>query len=276
MRTTAPLLHQKGREMNHFKQAQLKKITGAALGALALMSATPAMAAVIDFESIAPSIYGGTETLSEAGYTMTVIDTPAAGPAGTGLAGVVGNGADPYLCAVAACPTGNASNYYAGVNDGSLKVARDDHAAFQVSSIDYAFLAPVGGLPSFSYGQLTLVGTRADGGTISVAYDFPLLDASGSSPFRTTALTAFGNIGLSSLVISSCLFDGVGGCSSPLAGAENQAQFAFDNLHLNAVAPVPEPETYAMLGLGLGLVGLLSRRRAKARTHAVAAATINA
>ena len=63
--------------MNHMKQAHLKKITGAALGALALMSATPAMAAVIDFESIGPAIYGGTETLSENGYTMTVIDTPA-------------------------------------------------------------------------------------------------------------------------------------------------------------------------------------------------------
>lgn len=276
MRTTAPLLHQKGSEMNHFKQAQLKKMTGAALGALALMSATPAMAAVIDFESIAPSIYGGTDTLSEAGYTMTVIDTPAAGPAGTGLAGAVGDGSDPYLCAVAACPTGNASHFYAGLNDGSLRVARGDHGAFQVSSIDYAFLAPVGGLPSYSYGQLTLLGTRADGGTISVAYDFPVLDASGSSPFRTTALTAFGNIGLSSLVISSCLFDGAGGCFKPLDGAENQAQFAFDNLNLSAVAPVPEPETYAMFGLGLGLVGLLSRRRAKARTHAVAAATINA
>jgi hypothetical protein len=265
--------------MNHFKQAQLKKITGAALGALALMSATPAMAAVIDFESIGPSIYGGTETLSENGYTMTVIDTPAAGPAGTGLAGVVGNGSDPYLCAVAACPTGNGGNFYMGVNDGSLKVARGDHAAFQVSSIDYAFVAPVGGLPSYSYGQLTLLGTRADGGTIAVAYDFPVLDALGSSPFITNSLTAFGNISLSSLVISSCMFDGSGGCHSPLAGSENQAQFAFDNLNVTAVTAVPEPETYALMGLGLGLVGLLSRRRAKAAAQAAvvsATATINA
>ena len=225
------------------------------------------MAAVIDFESIGPSIYSGTETLSESGYTMTVIDTPAS-PGGTGFAGAVGDGADPYLCAIAACPTGNASHFYMGVNDGSLKVARGDNAAFQVSGIDYAFLAPVGGLPSYSYGQLTLVGTRAGGGTISVAYDFPLLDALGSSPFVTNALTAFGNVSLSSLVISSCLFDGAGGCYSPLAGSENQAQFAFDNLHLSAVTAVPEPETYAMMGLGLGLVGLLSRRRAKAAAAA--------
>ena len=159
-----------------------------------------------------------------------------------------------------------------GVNDGSLKVARGDNAAFQVSGIDYAFLAPVGGLPSYSWGQLTLLGTRTDGGTISVAYDFPLLDAVGNSPFVTNSLTAFGNISLSSLVISSCLFDGAGGCYSPLPGSENQAQFAFDNLNINA-APVPEPETYAMMGLGLGLVGLLSRRRAKAAAAAATAAT---
>ena len=258
--------------MNHMKQAHLKKITGAALGALALMGATPAMAAVIDFESIGPAIYGGTETLSENGYTMTVIDTPAV-PGGTGFAGAVGDGSDPFLCAIAACPTGNASHFYMGVNDGSLKVARGDNAAFQVSGIDYAFLAPVGGLPSYSWGQLTLLGTRTDGGTISVAYDFPLLDAVGNSPFVTNSLTAFGNISLSSLVISSCLFDGAGGCYSPLPGSENQAQFAFDNLNINAVAPVPEPETYAMMGLGLGLVGLLSRRRAKAAAAAATAAT---
>ena len=63
--------------MNHLKQAQLKKLTGAALGALALMSATPAMAAVIDFESIGPSIYGGTETLSENGYTCLLYTSPS-------------------------------------------------------------------------------------------------------------------------------------------------------------------------------------------------------
>ena len=262
--------------MNHFKHAQLKKLTGAALGALALLGATPAMAAVIDFESLDPMTYNGTEAFSASGYTMTVLDTPASGPEGTGFAGAIGNGSDPYLCAIAGCPTGNASNFYMGVNDGALKVARGDNAAFNVSSIDYAFLAPLGGLPSNSYGQLTLLGTLASGGTMSVAYNFPLLNAAGNSPFVTASLGgAFGNVGLSSLTISSCLFDGAGGCYRPLAGSENQAQFAFDNLSLSAVTAVPEAETYAMMGLGLGLVGLLSRRRAgKAQTNAAAATTL--
>jgi hypothetical protein len=263
--------------MNYFKQAQMKKMTGAILGALALLGAMPAMAAVIDFESIGSTTYNGTDTFSESGYTMTVLDTPASGPDGTGFAGAIGNGSDPYLCEIAACPTGNASNFYMGVNDGALKLARGDHAAFQVSSIDYAFLAPVGGLPSYSYGQLTLLGTLSSGGTMTVSYDFPLLSALGNSPFVTASLSgAFGNVGLSSLVISSCLFDGVGGCYRPLAGNENQAQFAFDNLNLNAVTAVPEADTYAMMGLGLGLVGLLSRRRAKAAAANNISATITA
>lgn len=265
--------------MNHFKHAQLKKISGAALVAVALLSAAPAMAGVIDFESIGAMTYNGTETFSQSGYTMTVLDTPASGPGGTGFAGAIGNGSDPYLCEIAACPTGNTSNFYLGVNDGGLKVARGDNAAFRVSSIDYAFLAPLGGLPSNSYGQLTLLGTLSGGGTMTVAYDFPVLNALGNSPFVTTSLSgAFANFSLSSLVISSCLFDGAGGCYRPLAGSENQAQFAFDNLTLSAVAAVPEADTYAMMGLGLGLVGLLSRRRAKAAAKAKAntVATINA
>lgn len=264
--------------MNHFKHAQLKKLTVAALGALALMSATSAMAVVIDFESTGPMTYNGTETFSESGYSMTVLDTPASGPDGTGFAGAIGNGSDPYLCAIAACPANNRSNFYMGVNDGALKVARSDNAAFTVWSLDYSFLAPVGGLPSYSYGQLTLEGTLAGGGTKSVAYNFAELSAQGNPFFASRWLgDVFGNAGLSSLTISSCLFDGAGGCYRPLAGSENQAQFALDNLTLNPVIAVPEAETYAMMGLGLGLVGLLSRRRASKErakaTNAAAAAT---
>lgn len=249
-----------------FKQSQLSKLTAATFGALALMSAMPAMATTIDFEAVAPNIYGGTEVIKDSGYNLTVIDTPAAGPGSTGFAGAVGDGSDEYLCAIAACPVGNSSHFYLGVNDGSLKVERENGSLFQVASIDYAFLAPIGGLASYSYGQLTLAGVTADGSALSFAYDFPVLNSVGASPFTTVWLqSTFGSTYLSSLTIGSCLFDGNGGCVSPLAGAENQSQFAIDNLQV-----VPEPETYAMMGVGLGLVGWLSRRRARA---AIAAST---
>ncbi|MET0322724.1 MAG: NF038120 family PEP-CTERM protein [Duganella sp.] len=241
----------------------MSKLTAAALGALAVMSAAPAMAGTtIDFESVGSSIYGGTEVFHESEYALTVIDTPAAGPGGTGFAGAVGDGSDEYLCALAACPTGNTSHYYLGVNDGSLKVERADSRLFQVSSLDYAFLAPLSGLAAGSYGQLTLVGVKADGVAVSYSYDFPVLDSLGYSPFVSLSLAGtLGNTYFSSVTVGSCLFDGSGGCISPLPGSENQSQFALDNLQ---VAAIPEPETYAMMGLGLGLVGWMSRRRARA------------
>ncbi|GJI91710.1 NF038120 family PEP-CTERM protein [Duganella hordei] len=246
--------------MNHF--TQLKTIGAATFGALALMGAAPAMADTINFETIGSAIYNGTETFSEAGYNMTVIDTPAS-ETGTGFAGGVGNGSDPYLCEIAACPTGNGSYFYMGLNDGTLKVSRADNQAFRLYSVDYAFLPPVGGLAGYSYGQMTVVGQKVGGGTVSFNYDFPAL-IGGQSPFLGAALSHdFGSTAFSSVTIGACLFDGAS-CVHP---AGNQAQFSIDNLNL---AAVPEPETYAMMGLGLAVISLLSRRRAKK------AASINA
>jgi hypothetical protein len=255
--------------MNHIKQLQegaslrgLKKITAAAVGVLALMSAAPAMADVINFESIGSATYDGKEVFGENGYSMLVIDSPAS-TTGTGFAGAVGNGSDPYLCAIASCPTGNGSYFYMGVNDGALKVSRDDHQAFRLFSLDYAFLAPVGGLPSDSYGLLTVVGQTVAGGSALATFRFPLLDSNGSSPFVTAGLkAAFGDTQFSNVTFSSCIWSDSGSCVNP---AGNQAQFTLDNLML---APVPEPTTYAMMGLGLAAISLVSRRRAKKQANA--------
>ncbi|MYM21073.1 PEP-CTERM sorting domain-containing protein [Duganella sp. FT135W] len=146
--------------------------------------------------------------------------------------------------------------YYLGVNDGSVNISRGDSKAFTLGAIDYAFLAPVGSLPGYSYGQLTVTGITSGGGKVTYSFDFPAL-VGGNSPFLTASLASkFGGTAFSSVTISSCVFDG-SGCINP---ADNQAQFAIDNLTL--LAPVPEPETYAMLGLGLAAISLVSRRRA--------------
>jgi len=238
--------------MKHFMQY-------AVAGAIALMSAGPAMAATINFESIGSTTFNGTEVFSEAGYTLEVIDTPAV-PGGDGFAGGIGNGNDPYLCEIASCPTGNSSYFYMGVNDGGLKISRSDSLAFSMSTLDYAFLAPVGGLPGYSYGQLTVSGVTTSGGTLRATFDFPAL-VGGSSPFVSASLASqFGGALFSNVTISSCMFDG-NGCVSP---ADNQAQFTLDNVVLSAV---PEPETYAMLALGLAAIGLVSRRRAKQQSN---------
>jgi hypothetical protein len=239
--------------MNHF--IQLKKAGAAVIGALALMSAAPVMADTIDFDALDANTFNGLDTFDAGAYHFAVIDSPVAGPTGTGFAGAIGNGGDPFLCAIAACPSGNSSMFYLGVNDGSVNISRGDNKAFRLGSIDYAFLAPVDNLPGYSYGALTVTGTTTSGGTISYAFDFPALEG-GNSPFLSASLASkFGSTAFSSVTISSCIFT-EDGCVNPF---DNQAQFAFDNLTL---APVPEPQTYAMLGLGLAAISLVSRRRA--------------
>jgi hypothetical protein len=233
----------------------LKQLAGVVVSALALLGAAPAMADTINFEAHGPDIFAGGDVFTEAGYTMLVLDSPAGGGGG---AGMIANGADPDTCSVAACPVGNNSMYYLGLNDGGLNIHRTDSSAFSLHGLDYAFLAPVGGLPNFSYGQLVLTGTLAGGGTVRNAFDFPLQNGSGNYVFGAVPLsTMFGHASLSELTVSACLFDGSGSCFNPAA---NQAQFAIDNLNVSAV---PEPSAYAMLMLGLGGIALAARRRAR-------------
>jgi hypothetical protein len=118
--------------MNDF--IQLKKAGAAVIGALALMSAAPVMADTIDFDSLESNTFNGLDTFDAGDYHFTVIDTPTAGPSGTGFAGAIGYGGDPYLCAIAACPSGNSGMFYLGVNDGSLNIARGDHKAFSLAA----------------------------------------------------------------------------------------------------------------------------------------------
>ncbi|MES2118654.1 MAG: NF038120 family PEP-CTERM protein [Pseudomonadota bacterium] len=234
----------------------LKQLAGVVVGAVALLGAVPALADTINFESHGPDIFAGGDVFTEAGYTMQVLDSPAG--SGSGGAGMIANGADPDTCSVAACPVGNNSMYYLGLNDGGLNIHRTDTSAFLLHGLDYAFLAPLGGLQNFSYGQLVLTGKLAGGGTVRDAFDFPLQNGGGNYMFGAVPLgAAFGHANLSELTVSACLFDNSGSCFNPAA---NQAQFAIDNLNVSAV---PEPSAYAMLMLGLGGIALAARRRAR-------------
>ncbi len=234
---------------------RLKQLSAVALGAMALMSAVPAMADTIDFESQLPDIFAGGMSFTDHGFNLLVIDSPFSST-GDGLAGALVNGADPYTCVNAVCPAGNDSSYYAGLNDGAVKLTGSDARGFRLSAIDYAFVSPIGGLPTgLQPGKLTISAEKVGGGTVYAELDFSALNGNSASPFVHAGLSAqFGTAAYSSVVFSSCLFDGNGGCS-PYG---NQAQFAIDNIEVTAV---PEPQTYAMLGLGLAAIGLLSRRR---------------
>jgi catechol 2,3-dioxygenase-like lactoylglutathione lyase family enzyme len=145
-------------------QPGLNKLVLGVATALALLGSATATASVVNFESLSPDgIYVDGDTLGEAGYTLQAVDNHG------GTSGVVGlllNGMDPTSCWLGGCPTNNTSHSYLGLNDGSVTIRKDDGGRFSLRSLDYGFVAPFGGLPNFSYGQLQLTGTYANGGTI--------------------------------------------------------------------------------------------------------------
>lgn len=243
-------------------QSGLNKLAIGAAAAVALLGSTPAMASLLNFDTPALSggMYLGDDTFGHNGYTLQAIDNHA----GTsGAVGLIANGNDPTTCWLGGCPTNDKSQFYLGLGDGSVTVTRTSGLNFSLRGLDYGFVAPVGGQPNFSYGQLQLTGLLANGSMIDLALDFPGTDSNGDPLFDKALLTdAFRQAELKSLTIRACLFDSIGGCSVAADISDPsiyQAQFAIDNLSL---AEVPEPGSLALVGLGMG--ALLARRRKSA------------
>jgi hypothetical protein len=74
-----------------------------------------------------------------------------------------------------ACPYPITQNY-AGLNDGSLTLSREDHAAFRLASLSYGGIANENEEGStLPFGQLRITGTMADGSSVTTSADFPEL-----------------------------------------------------------------------------------------------------
>lgn len=228
-----------------------KFIKGAiALAAAVLSGATmaaPVNVMGIEFEAQAGSNFNGGESFHEAGFKFTAVD-----PWGSGFVGAGNGSADS--CAFNICPTRN-SAYYAVLNDGALKMERDDGAAFRLAGFDFGFIAPAldGSLMGL-IGKLVVVGDTAGGSQMST-FDLNGLLDNGKTAFGHAAFVDwFSAIDFTSVSFAACLYDGNGDCAP--GNSFNLGQFGID-----AVQVVPEPASLALIGLGLLAAGATSRRR---------------
>jgi hypothetical protein len=199
----------------------------------------------INFDGIDQNVFADGDSFTSGHGVMTAL--------GGGFVGAV---ADFSSCFLAVCPVGNDSQFYAGLNDGALSISLMDEL-LHLTSLDFGFVLPLAQLVDFSVGQLLLTGEDESGAKTSVAKDFGPQDANGNYGFEHWVLDAsFTSMAFKSVTVSACLFNVDGACVNP---AENQAQFAIDN-----IGYIPEPASMALLGVSFAsLLAAGSRRKAR-------------
>jgi hypothetical protein len=201
-----------------------------------------AQAATVDFESLPASLFFSGDSFSENGFKLGV----------SGDFGIVDTAAAFFI---AQAPTGNDTQFYAGLNDSLLVLTSAGGLPFRLSGFDAAFIAPEPQGPGVLAGRIFASGVDSFGNAVFGSWEFAPSADDGSFAFLNynAGFSAFGS--LQSVSFGACVYTDTGGCEHPY---QNLGQFALDNVN---VAVVPEPSTYALLAFGLTALALRQKRR---------------
>jgi hypothetical protein len=215
-----------------------------------LLGAMPgAHASLLGFETVPSGLQFDGDTFTEGAYRWTV----------GGSFGDVDTAAAFSVATLALAPTGNATQFYAGLDDSRVTLTRVDGQAFRLTGFDAGFVTPTPQASGILPGQIVVLGSDVSGTPILQNWEFAPSGAGGSFAFKTySGADDFSNFAsVTSLTFTSCAFSTSSSlCRNP---AENLAQFAIDNVNVSAV---PEPAMWALMGIGIA--ALATRRRTTA------------
>ncbi len=238
----------------------MKMLLKATVAAAMLASLGAAQAAVVTFDGLADSpfatsmpLLGNGDEFYQSTFWIDTLSTKAGALPGDFVGAIVDGSDVANTCFSLVCPTNDATNFLASLNDGLPAFGRLDGGAVNVVQFDASFIAASGVTVPPTALLLRLEGYI--NGAVAAQQDFLLPGPSaGAYSFSTYyASDAFKNTNFDFVAFRGFACNAAGSCSRSL----DTAQFALDNVNF-----VPEPNAWLMLGLvGLAAAGASSLRR---------------
>lgn len=246
-----------------------KVLTSVALAAAALAASVSAQAGVLratlDFENVdtsgvffPPQLNQGDVFTQDGIDGHTMVFAPFSNAANAQVGDFVGNlvdGSDPSGCGNTICPSNNATNYLAVLDDGVLDFGAADGFTFSIRSFSASFISGSSQLQT-TPGFVRLQGIR-NGISTTATFALTGLDASGHLNATTINTGAFGNLEFDEVFAFGFACAAPGGGTSCSAFSTDRAQFTLDDV---VIEHVPEPASLALLSIA-GLAAFRAGRR---------------